>query len=116
MQSSEIWDDAQLASSLGVMKQIMPKLIETFLSQTTKILETLDSQSNEQLLLTAHSLKGSAGQLCCKRLSNTAAKIEQELKLQCNDDTAERRALLHEDLNAARALMSEYLRQRQTLA
>lgn len=116
MQSSEIWDHAQLSTSLGVMQQIMPKLIETFLSQTAKILETLDSLSNEQLLLTAHSLKGSAGQLCCKRLSNTAAKIEQDLKLENSENSADKRALLHEDLSAARTLMSEYLRQKQTLA
>ncbi len=116
MQSSEIWDQEQLRTSLGVMKQIMPKLVNTFLGQTTSVLETLNNQSDSQLMLTAHSLKGSAGQLCCKRLANISAKIEHELKLQIMENVDAKRAALIDELMAARQLMSEYIQQNEPTA
>lgn len=114
MQSSEIWDHTQLAVSLGVMHQIMPKLIDTFVTQTTKTFENLDSQSNEQLLITVHSLKGSAGQLFCKKLAVIAAKIEHELKAKHMDISFETRKQLRAELEAVVGLMTDYLRSTPT--
>lgn len=111
MQSAEIWDHEQLLLSLGVMKQIMPKLINTFLMQTSNVLDTIEIQSDSQLQLTAHSLKGSAGQLFCPRLTITAAQLEQELKQQLSLDTNERRRVLVAEIHAVRQIMQDYILQ-----
>lgn len=105
----EIWDHKQLRSSLGVMSQIMPKLIDTFLAQTGTFLTNIQEQSHPQLLLTAHSLKGSAAQLCCKRLASVAAQIELELKQpNCNNIQAHRQMLVAE-IMSARSEMARFL-------
>jgi len=111
MQSAEIWDHDQLILSLGVMKPIMPKLVNAFLRQTSNVLETIDTQSDSQLQLTAHSLKGSAGQLCCSRLTTTAAQLEQELKQQLSSNTTEGRSVLVAEIQAVRQIMQEYILQ-----
>lgn len=104
----EIWDHEQLRSSLGVMSQIMPKLIDTFLVQTGTFLTNIQEQSQPQLLLTAHSLKGSAAQLCCKRLARIAAQIELELKQPNCVGIGANRQILFEEIMAARSEMARF--------
>jgi HPt (histidine-containing phosphotransfer) domain-containing protein len=108
-QQTEIWDSEQLLLSLGVMKQIMPKLVETFLNQSKQLLESISEQTNSQLLLTAHSLKGSGSQLCCRRLAAIASQLEQQLKNQETDDVLQLRLQLMAELRASSESMQSYL-------
>jgi HPt (histidine-containing phosphotransfer) domain-containing protein len=105
----EIWDHEQLRSSLGAMSLIMPKLIDTFLTQTGAFLTSIQEQSQSQLLLTAHSLKGSAAQLCCKRLARIAAQIELELKQPNCAGIQSNRQILFAEIMAARNEMARFL-------
>jgi HPt (histidine-containing phosphotransfer) domain-containing protein len=107
----EIWDHEQLRSSLGVMSLIMPKLIDTFLTQTGAFLTNIQEQSQPQLLLTAHSLKGSAAQLCCKRLASMSAQIELELKQPNCTNIQAHRQILAAEIMAARSEMTSFLLQ-----
>lgn len=106
---TEIWDSEQLLHSLGVMKQIMPKLVETFLNQSSQLLESISEQTNSQLLLTAHSLKGSGSQLCCRRLAAVASQLEQQLKNQETEDVLQMRLQLMAELSASSESMQRYL-------
>jgi len=70
----------EMAKSIGLKVKHMPMLIGSFLEESTPILETLTTQiaanEYENIRASAHSIKGSAGNLRFNELSEMARELE----------------------------------------
>jgi HPt (histidine-containing phosphotransfer) domain-containing protein len=73
-------DHEEMAKAIGLKVKHMPMLIGSFLGESTPILETIDSQIREEdytgIRSSAHSIKGSAGNLRFTELSDMAREME----------------------------------------
>ena len=79
----------EMAKSIGLKIKHIPMLIESFLEESTPILSTLltATKSNDYVTIrsTAHSIKGSAGNLRFSELADMAKELEHAAE---NEDSA----------------------------
>jgi len=73
-------DHAEMAQAIGLKVKHVPMLIGSFLEESFPILETmytyLEAKDYENLRSSAHSIKGSAGNLRFNELSAMAKELE----------------------------------------
>ena len=80
-----LWDRTAFLKSLGAMADLEMELVKAFLntlrkSQAECLLAVRDG-NDQSLQMISHSLKGSAGQMYCKPLAETAAEMNKLAKL-----------------------------------
>lgn len=80
-QGGEIWDVQALQQSLGGMSSLLTGLLHAFCrslqDRKQEIISAHRAKDTQALYRAAHSIKGSAGQMYCKRLIVTAVALEQ---------------------------------------
>ncbi len=73
-------DHEVMAKAIGLKVKHMPMLINSFLTESSPILETMANQIQEKdyegVRASAHSIKGSAGNLRFNELSEMARELE----------------------------------------
>lgn len=78
---AEPWHQQQFLSGLGPMQSLAPRLLQAFLQgleQKLMVTEVMEANLHVSTLReVAHSIKGSAGQVCCFELAEAAAVLEQ---------------------------------------
>lgn len=76
-----LFDQHALNEQMGVLKNMIPKLLRVFLEQTNnkkaKINSALDEKNITELKIIAHTLKGSSSQMKMQALREVAAQLEQ---------------------------------------
>lgn len=74
------WDKEKFLKGLGPMQAIAPELLQLFLTgleqKLLSLTEAISAGNTEQVGRLAHSIKGSAGQVCCSSLAGIAALLE----------------------------------------
>ena len=79
------WSSEVFLKQIGPLVTIAPELLKLFItSLSDKVLQLQSSVFVEQVSLIqnfAHSIKGSAGQVCCTNLAQCALALENAAKL-----------------------------------
>ena len=74
------WDQQKFFASLGPMQSMAEVFLQAFLQSVQSNLSALtlaqQQQDYQQIHRIAHSIKGSAGQICCSLLAAQAAQLE----------------------------------------
>jgi HPt (histidine-containing phosphotransfer) domain-containing protein len=74
------WDQQKFFASLGPMQAMAEVFLQAFLQSVQSNLSALtlaqQQEDYRQINRLAHSIKGSAGQICCSILSQQAAHLE----------------------------------------
>jgi PAS domain S-box-containing protein len=85
-----LWDRTAFLKSLGTMADLEMELVKAFLNtlrnNQAEFLLAVRDGNHQSLQMISHSLKGSAGQMYCKPLAETAAELNKLAKLK--DDKA----------------------------
>lgn len=80
----QVWDEAEALSRLGGKKELLNKIMHSFLAERSRMMDALneaiahDDFANAQLH--AHSIKGSAGNVSAQRLQAVAKMMEEAAK------------------------------------
>lgn len=81
-----LWDRERFMKSLGGMDALDVELVGAFqqslLKQQQQFLLGMETQDLKKVNLSSHSIKGSAGQMCCDALAESAKTINQAAKQQ----------------------------------
>lgn len=79
------WDEEKFIKELGSMRAIAPELLRLFLTgleqKLLSLTEEITAGNTEQVGRLAHSIKGCAGQVCCRGLASIAAQVEHSCSL-----------------------------------
>lgn len=78
-----LWDPEALARSLGSMASMQNKLAAMFCQQHqqshSRFTQACEQRDEQQIRAFLHSLKGAAGQLCCRALQQITTELETQL-------------------------------------
>ncbi|MBC3767263.1 PAS domain S-box protein [Neptunicella marina] len=114
------WDEQAALNKVLNKQSILIKLVTHYLDQLPdnqkKMRKAIDTKDWQQLAFTAHSLKGSSGQLAADRLYQLCMQLEQTSKQQQSDIIPSLFEEFEQAVDALNQQMHAYLQRMQNLA
>ncbi len=109
------WSEQAFLQKIGPLAAIAPELLKVFqdslAEKMTQLQSTAILQESQHVFTIAHSIKGSAGQVCCSTLAKYASSLESAAQKGLSAEIATAAALLlaqaDVDLRLIRAFLAK---------
>lgn len=108
-----IWDEKEITSRLGGSQKLLKKIIEVFISdiqlQIKMLKDALTNNNIKDLILCAHTIKGSSGNMSALRLQSLAKSLENTAKINPTGELHSTYLLIQKESKVLIKLFNEYL-------